>query len=146
MEHSISESVKVDASKDELFDFINTPGECVAASPSQEFSDIQPKEDGSHEFDYEYSMVGVGLTGHCTSKRFEPDNHLLVYDYTGSIDAEMVLDVSEDENGTTVFDCQTNYEVPDSLFGSMIKPVIERYNSRELEDFTRNVRDIVENR
>lgn len=144
MEHSISESTEINTSEQELFDFINTPSECVEASPSQTFSDIQKKDDGSHEFDYEYSMAGVSLTGHCTSKEFDPDAHVLVYDYTGGIDAEMRLDVKQNDEGGTVLKCQTTYEVPDSVFGSVVKPVIEKYNSREMRKFVGGVKEIVE--
>jgi len=142
MEDSITEQVTIDADPDEVFAFVNTPGECVRASPSQEFHDIQSLGDG-HEYDYEYRMAGVPLTGHCESINCDVDGRELVYDYTGDIDAEMRLSVSPAEKGAR-FLCETTYSVPDSLFGRVAKPVIERFNGRELSTFAENVKDMVE--
>lgn len=145
MRHSISESVTIEATEDEVFRFINNPAECVKASPSQEFSNIQSNDDGSHEFDYKYNMTGVSLTGHCTTKEFHPENHILVYDYSGNIDAEMRLTVTDGDDGQVVFECETTYEVSESFFGKLVRTVIERYNTNELETFTQNVKEMVEN-
>ena len=145
MQHSISESVTIDATRDEVFNLISNPAECVRASPSQEFSDIEMNEDGSHEFDYTYNMAGVRLTGHCLSPEYDSEEHILVYNYQGDIDAEMSLNVTENENGNTEFSCETTYEVSDSLFGKVVNVVLERYNSRELETFTKNVKEMIEN-
>ncbi len=143
MQDSITERVTIDADPEAVFAFINTPGECVRASPSQVFHDIEDLDNGGHEYDYEFRMVGVSLSGHCESVVCDTESHELVYDYTGDIDAEMRLSVSPADGGSE-FRCETTYTVPDSVFGRVAKPVIERFNSREMTTFTENVRDIVE--
>ena len=144
MDDTIAESVTIDAAPDEVWAFINTPSDCVRASPSQEFHDIESLPNGGHEYDYEFRMVGVSLTGHCEAVECDPEDRVLVYDYDDDIDAEMRLSVESVADGGSRLVCETTYEVPDSLFGTIARPVVERFNGREMATFTQNVRDVIE--
>lgn len=143
MSHDIETSVHIDATPDDVFAFINTPSECVRASPSQDFHDITDLDNGGHEYDYTFRMAGVPLTGHCTSTTCDPNERVLVYNYTGNIDAELELNVEPDGDGT-LFELTTTYTVPASIFGKIARPVIERYNEREMRSFADNVKAMVE--
>lgn len=139
----ISASTRVDAPPEAVFGLVNTPTESVRAGASQSFSNVRPLDNGGHEYEYVFRMVGVELSGTVRTTRHDAPRTLTLR-YAGDIDGTVAFGFERLAGDATAFDAEARYEMPGRVVEAVAGPVVRRYNQRELEGFLANVRDRVE--
>jgi carbon monoxide dehydrogenase subunit G len=142
---TVSSDVQVAAGPERVFAFLDTPANHERLSPSiVSVHDVEPLDGGGHRAAYTYRMVGVSLAGEIEATRHEPPERL-TFAIRGGIDGEMDWRMEPDAeaadgNGCLVT-CEATFEVPGGALGSVVEPVVRRYNQRELDETLANLRE-----
>lgn len=139
---SISTETSVDAPAEVIFGLLNTPSESVRSGQSQSFDNIRPLQNGGHEYDYRFDMVGISLTGTVRTVRHDAPNELGL-SYSGDIEATITFTCMEQAD-ETILRAEAEYEMPSRAVEAVAGGMVKAYNQRELEGFVENTRDRVE--
>lgn len=141
---TLTADTRVNAPPEVVFGLLNTPTESVRSGRSQRFSNVTELDEGGHEYDYTFRMVGVPLTGTVRTTVHDPPNRLSL-SYTGDITA--TIDVTLDPvDGGTALEARAEYGMPDTVIETVAGPVVEAYNQREIDAFVESTRERVEAR
>jgi carbon monoxide dehydrogenase subunit G len=140
---SVSTVERVSAPPAEVFAFLDTPANHERISPSiAAVRDVEPLDGGGHRAAYDYRMVGVTLSGEIEAIRHEPPSRL-TFAIRGGIDGEMDWRIDAEGVGSVVT-CEATIEVPGGALGSIVEPVVRRYNQRELDATLANLERALE--
>lgn len=142
---TITNQTTVDAPPKVVFGLVNTPSESVRSGQSQTFSNIKQLDNGGHEYDYTFRMVGVPLSGTVRTVAHDAPRELRL-SYTGDINARITFSFAQAAVDQTHFEAAAEYDIPNTVVEAVAGPVIERYNQRELDGFIQNTRERVEAR
>jgi carbon monoxide dehydrogenase subunit G len=135
---SVSTVERVSAAPEDVFAFLDTPANHERISPSIiSVHDVEPLDGGGHRAAYRYRMVGVTLSGEIEAIRHDPPKRL-TFAIRGGIDGEMDWRLDPEDGGTRVT-CEATFEVPGGALGSVVEPVVRRYNQRELDETLANL-------
>ncbi len=142
---AVTSKTTVNAPPEVVFGLVNTPDESVRSGQSQTFSNITPLDNGGHEYDYTFRMVGVPLTGVVRTVESNPP-HQLELSYTGDITGTISFRFESSTGGETTFRAEAEYEMPNPVVETVAGSVVKRYNQRELDGFLQNIKERVEAR
>lgn len=139
----LEERTHVDASPEEVFDYIADPHNHPKFMPSlMEITDVDENEVGK-EGRFVFKMVGTSLEGRFVDEEFDRPS-LRTYDLRGDIDGRVTWTVEEADEGAEV-----RYESPleppgPDLLGPVTEPIMERYLQSEAESTLKNLKALVE--
>lgn len=137
----VTETVEIAAPLADVWAFMDDPHTQPAVSPSiTEVSDVDERPDGK-SLAFTYRMAGVPLSGRLETTTYEPRERV-VFEMSGAL-AGRITWTFEAVDGGTRFTYGAAYEVPGPL-EALARPLVVRYNERELRRTLENVRDALE--
>ncbi len=135
---TVSETVHVDASPEEVFAFLDDPENHMTVTPSiSEIDDVQRLENGGKRLSYTFRMAGIPLDGELVQTVHE-EGEQMAFDMRGHLSGEIVLTMTAVDGGTELTYSAT-YEIPGQVIASVAEPFARRYNERELRTTLENV-------
>lgn len=140
---TIERSVLVEAPPEKVYEYLDDPAHLPEIWPSMvEVSDVADLPNGGHSYHWVYKMAGVRFEGESETVEIEPEKHYIQKN-TGQIPSSFDWTFIA-ENGSTRLKMKTEYEVPETLLGTLAKPFILKLNEREADSFLGNLKDRVE--
>lgn len=139
----VSESIVIERSRQDVFDFLDDPNNHVVVTPSLERAEnIERLENGGKRLDHTYKMAGVELDGELVQTVHEPPERM-VFEMRGRLKGEIRLDFEETEDGTKVT-YGASYDLPGRVIERLADPFVRRYNERELTTTLENLKTRLE--
>jgi len=139
----VEESIVIDRPVSAVFAFLDRPERQPEFTPSLTDSELLARrENGGSHVAYTYSMVGIDFEGELVATEYEPDEHVhwvMSGDLEGEIDWTF-----EAVDGGTRFTYAAGYDLPLGRFESLARPVVVRYNERELRTTLENLKTRLE--
>jgi carbon monoxide dehydrogenase subunit G len=136
---SVTGRTHVDAPPTTVFDFLDSPYNHVAITPSlARVERIEPLENGGKRAIFTYRALGLSVSGELVQRRHEPGGRM-IFDLLGQLPGEIDLQFVADGDGTEVT-YAAEYEVPWGPLGRLLTPVVEWYNKREVRQLLENLR------
>lgn len=136
---SVSDSIRVDASVEDTFAFLDDPHNHAAVTPRlTDVRDVERLPNGGKRLSYTYRMAGVGVDGELIQRRHEP-NERMAFEMRGGLEGEIDLRFAPHDDGGTELTYAAEYELPGSVLSVVAAPVARRFNERQLRATLRNV-------
>lgn len=137
----VTESVELAVPVADVWAFMDDPHTQPTVSPSiSEVRDVEQRPDGK-SLAFTYRMAGVPLDGRLETTTYEPGERV-VFAMTGALSGEITWTFEATEGGTR-FTYGAAYDVPGPL-EAVARPLVVRYNERELRRTLENVRAALE--
>lgn len=137
----VSETVEVAAPLEDVWAYMDDPHTQPAVSPSiSEVRDVDQRPDGK-SLAFTYRMAGVPLDGRLETTTYEPRERV-VFEMSGALSGEITWEFEAVEDRTR-FTYAAAYDVPGPL-EAVARPLVARYNRRELRRTLENVREALE--
>lgn len=139
----LDERTHVEASPEEVFDYIADPHNHPKFTPSLiEITDVEENEVGK-EGRFVFKMVGTSLEGRFVDEEFDRPS-LRTYELEGDIDGRVTWSIDETNDGVEV-----RYESPieppgPDLLEAVTEPIMQRYLESETESTLKNLKALVE--
>lgn len=135
-----SETIHVDAPPDRVFAFLDDPANHAAVTPSlDDVRDVEPLENGGKRLAYTFRLVGIPVDGELVQTVHDPPRRH-AFELRGPLSGELSLTIEPDGEGSLVT-YAARYEVPGGPLAAVARPLVRRYNRRELRRTLRNLRD-----
>lgn len=136
----ISRSIEIDAPVERVYAFMTDPNNMPEVWPSMvEVSNVQTKDDGSHEFDWVYKMAGARFHGHASASEVEKNRRVVSKNASGIPSTfEYTYESLGSGRSSLKIDCE--YEIPGRLLSKLGEPFLKRINEHEAEVLLKNVK------
>lgn len=136
---TIRKSVTIAAPVDRVFDYVSDPRHLPEFWPNLvEVSNIAPHPDGGSGFDWTYRMAGIKVRGHSEDVEFARNQRVVSRSDSGIPNTFRWLYAGKD--GATELTLEVDYEPPTSLFGRLVRPLLDRINDRDASALLRNLK------
>jgi uncharacterized membrane protein len=135
----ITETLSVDAPVEDVFAYMNRPENQPEITPSLTRSEtVEHLSNGGKRVAYTYTIVGVDLDGHIRAVEYDPE-HRIRWELSGDLEGEIEW-VFESQDGQTRVTYAARYDLPGRILETVLAPLVERYNERELRTTLENLR------
>lgn len=140
---SVSESIRIDAPVETVFEYLDDPYNHAEVTPSvTNVANVQRLDNGGKRLDCTYTMAGVGVETELEQTVHEP-NRRMVFDMRSGIDGTLELTFAEVDDGTEVT-YTAEYEIPGRVLRTAVEPFAIKYNERELRTALENLKQRLE--
>ncbi len=140
---SVSESIRIDAPVETVFEYLDDPHNHAEVTPSvSDVQNVERLDNGGKRLDCRYKMAGIGLKTVLEQTIHEP-NSRMVFDMRSGVDGEIALQFVEVDGGTEVTYTAT-YEIPGRVLNAVVEPFAITYNERELRTALENLKQRLE--
>jgi uncharacterized membrane protein len=141
MQH-LEDSIHVDASIDDVFDYIADPSNMPEWVPNMvEVSNVRGEGKGS-TFEWIYKMVGLRMAGNTEITEFE-ENKLVEHHSSGAIKSTWRHELDR-HSGQTRVKLSIDYEVPSRVGKKIAEKILLRQHQREMKVGLNALKEIVE--
>lgn len=142
---SVSATQTVEASREELFAFLDRPMNQARVSPSVTgVADVRPKADGGKRLLYGYSTLGIVFTGSLETVEYEPPQRI-TFRMDGDVVGEIRWELEALGADKTRFTYAADYDLSGIPGAGLLRPLVRWLNEAELRRTVRNVARLVEN-
>ena len=139
----VNGSVQVDATVEDVFDFMDEPENQAVITPSlSSVETLDELDNGGKRAAYVYSMAGISLEGTVGATTYEPPDRI-VFEMTGDLSGTIEW-AFEEAAGVTVVTYTATYDIPIPVGKAAAEPFVRRYNERELETTLQNLKTRME--
>ena len=139
----VNGSVQVDATVEDVFDFMDEPENQAVITPSlSSVETIGELDNGGKRASYTYTMAGISLEGIVEATAYEPPERI-VFEMSGDLSGTIEW-AFEEAAGVTVVTYTATYEIPLPVGKAAAEPFVRRYNERELETTLQNLKTRME--
>ena len=136
---TIHKTIAIAAPVERVFDYVADPRHLPEIWPNlAEVSNVTPHADGGSGFDWVYRMAGVKIRGHSEDIEFARNRRVVSRSRAGIPNTFRWS--SEPDEGATTVTLEIDYDVPGSLFGRLLRPVIGRLNERDAQTLLDNLK------
>lgn len=136
---TIHKSITIDAPVERVFDYVSDPTHLPEFWPNMiEVKNVVPHPEGGAGFDWTYRMAGIKVRGHSEDIEFKR-NRCVVSRSERGIQNVFRWSYAEKDGGTEVT-LDVDYEAPRSLFGRVVRPLLDRVNDRDASTLLRNLK------
>ncbi|ADJ14881.1 bacterio-opsin linked product [Halalkalicoccus jeotgali B3] len=133
----------MDARPERVFEYMGSPENHLNVMPSlQRIENVEAVPSGGHRGKFRFKMVGIPIDGRFEDVEFVPHERR-VYEMSGEIEGSMHY-TFEPENGGTRFTCVMDVAFPSKVLDTVLRPVVRKYNEREVETMLANLKTIME--
>jgi carbon monoxide dehydrogenase subunit G len=147
----VEASVVVPAPRAAVFAFMDDPENQRAITPAiTDIRNVEPLGNGGKRLDYTYRMAGVALDGTLETPEYVPDERIVFEMSGGPLSGRISWTFADVENseagppaasGATRVTYAAEYDLPSRVLEAAARPLVERYNERELRTTLANLRD-----
>jgi len=127
----VSESIWIDRPRAAVFAYLDRPESHAEVTPSLAESEaVAQLDNGGKRVRYVYEMAGVSSEGHLTETTHKKGERM-VFELSGGITGEIDISLSDADGGTEVTYSAT-YDIPGRVLAAAAKPLVRRFNRRQL--------------
>jgi carbon monoxide dehydrogenase subunit G len=144
---TVRESVHIASSPDDVFAFLDKPARQTSFTPHlTESTEIERLDNGGARARYRYDLYGWALSGEVRATDYVPSQRI-VWAMSGDLQGTIRWYVDPEDDGSRLTYAAT-YTMPGpALLRPLLKPVVERFNRKELRRLLDNLRvQLEENR
>lgn len=139
----VEESIRIAAPRAEVFEFLDRPAVQPEFTPSLTRSELLERLDnGGSRVAYTYTMAGIDFDGEIAATEYEPDERIY-WELSGDLSGEIEWTFEDVQFGTRLT-YAAGYDLPLGILEKLARPVVERYNERELRTTLANVKARIE--
>lgn len=125
------------------FEYMNVPEHQAEISPSlTSVETIEELPNGGKRAAYTYRMAGIALDGEVEAATYDPPERI-VFEMTGGLRGTIEWTFEPEGDGVRI-GYAADYDLPIPILASLVKPLVRRYNERELDTTLRNLRTRLE--
>ncbi len=136
---TIRRSITIGAPVDRVFDYVTDPTHLPEVWPNLvEVTNVAPHPDGGFGFDWTYRMAGVKVKGHSEDVEFARNQRVVSRSQSGIPNTFRWSYAGHD--GATDLTLEVDYQAPASLFGRLLRPLLDRVNERDATNLLRNLK------
>jgi uncharacterized membrane protein len=136
---TIRKSISIGAPVERVFDYVTDPRHLPEVWPNMvEISKVARHADGGSGFDWTYRMAGIKVRGHSEDIEFARNQRVVSRSESGIPNTFRWFYAAKD--GTTELTIEVDYDPPTSLFGRMVRPLLDRINDRDATTLLRNLK------
>ena len=136
---SIKKSVTIAAPVDEVFAYVSDPRHLPEVWPNLvSVTNVESHPDGGSGFDWVYRMAGIKLRGHSEDVEFSRNQRVVSQSKSGMPNTFRWTYAGQD--GKTELTLEVDYEPPASVFGRLLRPVLDRVNERDATALLANLK------
>lgn len=140
---TVSRSIHIDAPVEDVFAYLDDPRNHAEVTPSlAEVRNVEALDNGGKRVEHTYKMAGVGLDGELV-ERTHVENERMIFEMRGNLNGEIEIETVEDDGGTELR-YGAEYELPGKVLSAVAKPLVRRYNERELRTTLENTKTRLE--
>ena len=140
---TLSKSIEIQSSAENVFDYLNEPTNLLEFWPSMvDVQDIVTLPNGGKKFKWFYKMAGMRLEGYSEDIEVIP-NRKSVSETTGAINGKQTWSF-EPVNGGTRVNIQIEYSIPLPVIGRLAESVVVKLNEHEAEMLLANLKTRME--
>lgn len=136
---TIKKSVTIAAPAERVFEYVSDPRHLPEFWPNMvEVSNVVGHPDGGSSFDWTYKMAGIKVRGHTDDIQYARNQCVVSRSEKG---IPNTFRWSYDgHDGTTDLTLEVEYQVPGSVFGVFLRPLLGRINERDATTLLRNLK------
>lgn len=136
---TVREHIDLPMPVDRVFDFMDAPAHQARITPSLSTSALLERlPNGGSRAHYVYRILGLSFSGEVRATDYVP-NERIVWSMTGDLQGTLRWYFEPIDGGSRLTYAAT-YEVPGpSLLRPLARPLIRRYNEREIHALLRNL-------
>ena len=136
---TVREHIDLPMPVDRVFDFMDAPARQARITPSLSTSTLLERlPNGGSRARYVYRILGLSFSGEVRATDYVP-NERIVWSMTGDLQGTLRWYFEPIDGGSRLTYAAT-YEVPGpSLLRPLARPLIRRYNEREIHALLRNL-------
>ena len=141
---TVRDHIDIAAPVDRVFDFMDTPAHQAKITPSlTQSSLIERLPNGGSRARYTYRILGLSLSGEVHATNYAPDERI-VWSMRGELQGTIRWYFEPSDVGCR-FTYAATYRVPGPRFlRPLARPLIQRYNDREIRALLQNVKEWIE--
>jgi len=141
---TVRDDVWIDASPEQVFAYVDKPERQTAFTPSLTRSTlIERLPNGGVRARYTFSLFGLAFHGEVRATDYAPQERI-VFAMTGDLRGSIRWYLEPERDGTR-FTYAGTYAVPGpSLVKPALRPVVRRYNEREIRTLLQNLKTQIE--
>lgn len=135
----VRRSIHIDAPVEAVYEFLDDPRNHLEVTPGIEaIRDIERLDNGGKRVEYTYEMAGVPISGELIERRHS-DNELLRFEMRGTLTGEITIETVPAGDGTELA-YSAEYDIPGRVLSAVARPVVRRYNTRQLQSTLENTK------
>ncbi|KYH25329.1 polyketide cyclase / dehydrase and lipid transport [Halalkalicoccus paucihalophilus] len=139
----IERDVWIDAEHKAVFEYMASPENHLNVMPSlHRIENVEELPSGGHRGEFRFKMVGIPIEGRFEDIEFVP-NERRVYEMSGDVEGSMHY-TFEPADGGTHFTCVMDVAFPSRVLDRVLRPVVRKYNEREVETMLANLKTLME--
>ena len=139
----VEDRIDIDASIDEVFDYMDQPENQAEITPSLVESELVERlPNGGSRAKYTYSFVGVHLNGEVRATAHDRPHHI-AFEMDGDLEGTIEWTLEEANSGTHIT-YVAEYDIPVPVLKSVAESFARRYNEREVTTLLQNLKDRME--
>ncbi|MFT4944596.1 MAG: carbon monoxide dehydrogenase subunit G [Halovenus sp.] len=140
---AVSESITVGRPPAAVFAYLDQPEHHAVVTPSlAESKPVETLDNGGKRVRYVYRMAGISREGQLTETVHEAGRRMC-FEMSGGITGEIDITLEPVEEGTEVTYSAT-YDLPGRVVAAVTKPLVGRFNRRQLQETLRNLKTELE--
>lgn len=140
---TIEKDIWMDARPERVFEYMASPENHLNVMPSLHgIENVETVPSGGYRGEFRFKMVGIPIDGRFEDIEFVPHERR-VYEMSGEIEGRMDY-TFEPKNGGTHFTCAMDVAFPSKVLDTVLRPVVRKYNEREIETMLANLKAITE--
>jgi carbon monoxide dehydrogenase subunit G len=125
------DDVEIDADVASVFAFLDDPHNHAAVTPRlEDVRDIERLPNGGKRLRYTYRMAGLGIDGELVQTVHEP-NERMTFELRGRLTGSIDLTFEPTDGGTRLT-YAAEYDLPENALTALGKPVVTRFNERQV--------------
>ena len=138
---NVREHIDLAAPVDRVFDYMDTPAHQATITPSlSESVLLERMPNGGSRARYTYRTLGLSFSGEVRATDYVPDERI-VWSMTGDLHGTIRWYFAAPLDEGCRFTYAATYRIPGpSLIHPLARPLIRRYNEREVRALLRNLR------
>lgn len=141
---TVRDDVWIDAPRERVFAYVDEPSRQPEFTPSlTESVLVERLPNGGSRARYTFSLFGLPFSGEVRATDYTPPERI-VFAMTGDLQGSIRWYLHPEDGGTR-FTYAATYAIPGpNLLAPALRPVVRRYNEREVDRLLQNLKHLVE--
>jgi len=140
----IKRTIQIKAPVQRVYEFLTQPTNLLSIWPNMvSVSNVVASKGGSHDFDWEYRMVGFHFKGHATTEEAQPGKIARIRN-EGGIPSTFLWTYEGLDGAGTRLTLDVQYTIPAPVIGKIAEALVARINERDADTMLAHLKDVME--
>lgn len=140
----IKRTIQIKAPVQRVYEFLTQPANLLSIWPNMvSVSNVVASKGGSHDFDWEYRMVGFHFKGHAKTEEAQPGKLVRVRNESG-IPSTFIWTYEGLDGAGTRLTLDLQYSIPAPVIGKIAEAIVAKINERDADTLLANLKDVME--